>query len=46
MLAALVAPGPTTAVVIGTAIAGVIVIPVLYSYLVWRTDPAKQPISR
>jgi uncharacterized membrane protein len=45
-LAALVAPGPTTAVVLGTAIAGVVLIPVLYSYLVWRTDPAKQPIGR
>jgi uncharacterized membrane protein len=46
MLTALVAPGPTTAMVIGMAIASVVVIPVLYSYLVWRTDPAKQPVGR
>jgi len=46
MLAAVVAPGPTTAVITGMAIASVVAIPVAYSYLVWRGDPAKQPIGR
>src|SRR5207245_1106967 len=46
VVVALVAPGPTTAVVIGMAITSMVVIPVLYSYLVWRTDPAKQPVGR
>jgi uncharacterized membrane protein len=46
MLAAVVAPGPTTAVITGMAIASVVVIPLAYSYLVWRSDPAKQPIGR
>jgi uncharacterized membrane protein len=46
MLTAVVAPGPTTALVISLAIAGVVAIPVAYSYLVWRSDPAKQPIGR
>jgi uncharacterized membrane protein len=46
MLAALLAPGPTPAVVIALTIACVVVISVLYSYLVWRSDPAKQPIGR
>jgi uncharacterized membrane protein len=45
-LAPLVAPGPATAVVIAIAIVSTVAISVWYSYLVWRTDPAKQPVGR